>query len=174
MKKIKYLLLLLVVFAMGVVSVNAEGLLPYEENIKSITLYTYDGVYTTRKIIQNTYRIKNVLEVISDKKEVEREGLDGTKKTNMEFGYYNGNKIKIVFYESNLIGVIENAQETIYEVNYSGNSEETIIGYFSDIVVNKPGETNNPQTSDNIIIVSALIGIVSIIAIASYRKLKLN
>lgn len=174
MKHIKYLLLLLVMVAISLVSVNAEELLPYEEGIKSVTLYTYDGVYTTRKIIQNSYRIKNVLRVISDKTETEREDLDSTKKTNLEFEYYNGNKIKVVFYETSLIGVTENGEETIYEVNYDSGCEGTIIEQFSDIIVNKPGETNNPQTSDNIIVIGALVGITSLIAIVAYRKLKLS
>lgn len=174
MKKIGYLLLLLVMFTISVVGVNAEELFPYEEGIKNITLYTYDGVYTTRKITGNYGTMRTTLEAISDKTENEEAELTGDKHTKLELSYYNDEMITITFYDSNLISVKQDEETKVYDVNYDGNCEETVIELFSGIIVNKPGETSNPQTSDNIITVAILVGVACCIAVASYRKLKLS
>ena len=163
MKKIGYLLLLLVMLTISVFGVNAEELFPYGEEIKNITLYTYDGVYTTKKITGNYETMRTILEVISDKTENEEVELIGDKHTTLELSYYNDDVIIVTFYEANLISVKQDEETKVYDVNYDGNCEETVMALFSDIIVSNENEDNvpSPETSDNIMIIGALALITS-------------
>ena len=171
MKKIVYLLLLVVVMFVGVNRVYA--LLPYQENIKRVTLYTYYGTDGwTRKLVQNYYRMENVLKVISDKKETDKSVDKKDRITNMEFLYNDGSIIKVVFYGNNIIGITENGKEIMYEVDYGSDIEQTIINQFSDIKVGN--ESGNPQTGDNGIFIITLLVISSGVALFAYKKQKLS
>lgn len=170
MKKIFCLLLMLTFTFIGITRVYA--LLPYQENIKRVTLYTYQGVYTTRKLVENHYRIENVLKVISDKKETDKSVEKKDRITNMEFLYNDGSIIKVVFYGNNIIGITENGKEVMYEVDYGSDIEQTIINQFSDIKVGN--ESGNPQTGDNGLFIITLLVISSGVALFAYRKQKLS
>lgn len=171
MKKVFCLLLLAVVMFVGINRVYA--LLPYQENIKRVTLYTYYGTDGwTRKLVQNYYRMENVLKVISDKKETDKSVEKKDRITNMEFLYNDGSIIKVVFYGNNIIGITENGKEIMYEVDYGSDIEQTIINQFSDIKVGN--ESGNPQTGDNGLLIITLLLITSTVAVVAYRKQKLS
>jgi len=172
MKKIIYLLLVVSIMFCGVIAYAA---VPYQENIKRVTLYTYDGVYTTRKYVENYSRMENVLKIISDKKQTDKTVEKKEKLTNLELSYTDGSVKKIVFYGNNLIGVTESGNEVIYEVDYGSDVEAAVIAQFSDISVGEgTNNTGNPQTGDNAMLIGGLLIISSCVAFVAYRKAKLS
>ena len=81
MKKISYLAFLFLLLLGGLFTVNAAGssettlennIIPYFENVKSMTLYNYDGIYTITKITQNHDTIKSALSIIKNKTESDK------------------------------------------------------------------------------------------------------
>ncbi|MBQ7136402.1 MAG: hypothetical protein IJO43_00295 [Bacilli bacterium] len=173
MKKLVYLLLVVSIMFSGVVAYAA---LPYQENIKRVTLYTYDGIYTTRRYVENYSRMENVLKVISDKKETDKTVGEKEKLTNLELSYADGSVKKVVFYGNNIIGVTENGTEVMYEVDYGSDIEATIIAQFSDIKVGSGSESTNgnPQTGDNVLLIGGLLIVTSCVAFIAYRKTRLS
>ena len=176
MEKFKYLIVAVCLFIGSVFVVNAA--LPYEENMKSMTLYTYDGVYKTTKITTNHTWMRNVLSIISDKTESEDELTDQERITTVVIDYYDSsNTVTIKCYGNNTITI----DGVAYTINYDGDVEQDIINEFSEIIVGNNngnstsnGEVSNPETSDNIITVLIISVVIASMAFVSYRKRKLS
>lgn len=171
MKKIKYFLVSVFLFVGSIFIVNAA--LPYEEGMKSMTLYTYDGVYKTTKITENHTWMRNALTIISDKKELGEEITSKDRITTVVIDYYDGiNPVTIKCYGNNNITIDGKS----YTVNYSGDVEQELINVFSGIIVdnNGKGDVSNPETGDNTIAILVCGALVLSVAIVSYRKRKLG
>lgn len=169
MKKFKYLIISLFLFIGSVFIVNAA--LPYEEGMKSMTLYTYEGVYRTTKITSNHTWMRNVLTIISNKTESEEVITPQEKVTTVVIEYGNGNNaVTIKCYGNNIVTI----DEKVYNINYEGDAEKDIIEAFSGIVINNNGDISNPETSDNIVTILVVGALIAGVAIVSYRKRKLN
>ena len=178
MKKIGFLILVLVFVVLGVVKVDATEYLPYEKDIKQIQLMRYTGTnkeYWIRKITGNTAVIHNILDVIDDKNEVEKEVVKNNKLTNLELSYTTSNKVTIVFYGDNVIGITENNdEEKIYEVNYNGNIEDKIIDLYSFFTVEGENNVSNPSTGDNTLLIISFAIVAAGVAVVAFRKRKLS